>query len=383
MRVALTVITHPNQSIWQNGIGQNVFFLAMLLRQLPFVREVLLVDVGDGQQMPPEMDLVSLDLKLVKEHDAIVHDMVDVLIEVAGAVKAEWLTLMRARGRKTVMFHCGNPYTALAEPAVFGRDTTALYPERCDEVWYPYQYRDFASFLRLIHRCEAFEMPYLWHPRFVDIRIAQLRLHGKEFGYQPRVKTRKKASANQPGWRAAIFEPNVSVNKSLSIPMLICDQAYRADDRSVAHMHVLNSVRMKDHLTLLHLANSLNLVREHKATFHGRVDVVGFMTELADLVVSHQWKNEQNYVYLDALYGDYPLVHNSPWIKDVGYYYPDFDIQEGASQLLQAIQEHDGNLKHYRSQAHDLFEKVSPFNQMHQEAFAHRLLKLCPQENFA
>ncbi len=66
MRVALTVITHPNQSIWQNGIGQNVFFLAMLLRQLPFVREVLLVDVGDGQQMPPEMDLVSLDLKLVK-----------------------------------------------------------------------------------------------------------------------------------------------------------------------------------------------------------------------------------------------------------------------------------------------------------------------------
>lgn len=165
--------------------------------------------------------------------------------------------------------------------------------------------------------------------------------------------------------------------------MLICDQAYRADDRSVAHMHVLNSVGMKDHLTLLHLANSLNLVREHKATFHGRVDVVGFMTELADLVVSHQWKNEQNYVYLDALYGDYPLVHNSPWIKDVGYYYPDFDIQEGASQLLQAIQEHDGNLKHYRSQAQDLFEKVSPFNQMHQEAFAHRLLKLCPQENFA
>lgn len=30
------------------------------------------------------------------------------------------------------MFHCGNPYTALAEPAVFGRDTTALYLQSVD-----------------------------------------------------------------------------------------------------------------------------------------------------------------------------------------------------------------------------------------------------------
>lgn len=25
----------------------------------------------------------------------------------------------------------------------------------------------------------------------------------------------------------------------------------------------------------------------------------------------------------------YPLIHNSSWLRDAGYFYPDFDEQEG------------------------------------------------------
>ncbi len=92
--------------------------------------------------------------------------------------------------------------------------------------------------------------------------------------------------------------------------MLVCDEAYRADPASVRVTHVLNTLHMKDHATMLYFANSMNLVREHKAVFYGRDDIVGFMVQHADAVVSHQWRNEQNYSYLDALYGDYPLTHN-------------------------------------------------------------------------
>ena len=122
----------------------------------------------------------------------------------------------------------------------------------------------------------------------------------------------------------AIFEPNISVVKTCNIAMLVCDEASRAEPGSVTAMHVLNTLHLKDHPTMLYLANSLDMVRQHRAVFHGRHDFVGFMVQHADAVVSHQWQNDQNYSYLDALYGDYPLVHNSPWLRRCGLFLPGF-----------------------------------------------------------
>jgi hypothetical protein len=167
------------------------------------------------------------------------------------------------------------------------------------------------------------------------------------------------------------------VVKTSSIPMLACEEAYRADRSSISAMHVLNSMHMKDHPTLMYMANSLDLVKDSKATFHGRNDIAGFMAQYADAVVSHQWGNDQNYLYLDVLYGGYPLIHNSPWLKDAGYYFPGFDAQEGGRQLLRAFHEHDSNLDAYRANAQRVIDAVSPFNQANLDAFADRLINLC------
>ncbi len=59
----------------------------------------------------------------------------------------------------------------------------------------------------------------------------------------------------------------------------------------------------------------------------------------ADAVVSHQWTNDHNHLYLDVLYiyRNYPLIYSSPCLRDAGYYYLDFDAQEGGRQPLRAI----------------------------------------------
>jgi hypothetical protein len=141
-------------------------------------------------------------------------------------------------------------------------------------------------------------------------------------------------------------------------------------------MHALNTLHMKDHPTLNHLANSLDIVKAGKAIFHGRNDIAGFMAQFSDAVVSHQWGNDQNYLYLDVLYGGYPLIHNSPWMRDAGYYYPGFDAQEGGRQLLLAAREHDSSLADYRARAQRVIDAVNPFNQANLDAFADRLLNL-------
>jgi Protein of unknown function (DUF2827) len=378
MRIGISVLTQQGQSIWQNGLGQNVIFLAELFQRLTFVTSVILIDVGDQGVMPSQVNTTSTKLPLMTPREAT--DEVDVIVEMAGALDVQWLDLMRARGKKVVFFCCGQPYVALAEPAIFQKASHAARRDRCDEVWLLPKDSPFAPMMRLLHRCDVFEAPYIWHPQFVQQRASEVMALGFRYGYT----TRKCASATEPtGLKIAIFEPNISVVKASSIPMLICDEAYRAVNDSVQAMHVLNTLHMKDHLTMLYFANSLDLVRQHKSTFHGRHDIVGFMAQHSDAVVSHQWHNEQNYSYLDALYGDYPLVHNSPWLQNAGYYYPDFDTKQGAAQVIRAARAHDTELDDYRVRSRRVFDSVNPFSQRNLEAYAERLLHLCRGADFS
>jgi hypothetical protein len=195
------------------------------------------------------------------------------------------------------------------------------------------------------------------------------------YNYTARAALRAEAKG---AWRVAILEPNRSVIKAPSISMLICDQAERADPGSIAFMYAVNAFHMREHETLKHLANSLDLTRSHRASFEGRHDIAAFMAQHADAVVSHQWTCDQNYLYMDVLYGGYPLIHNSPWLVsfDAGYYYPDFDAPAGGRALLDAHARHDAELPAYRARAQTVFDAVHPYAPANLAAFAARLQAL-------
>lgn len=371
MRIGISVLSRAGQNIWQNGLGQNVLFFTQLLLRLPFVQSVVLIDVGSDRRLPCDLGQIAPGVPILTQQDAT--DAVDVIVEMAGALDNGWLDLMRARGHKVIYYCCGQPYAALVEPAVFGKPVHASRPDRCDEVWVLPKDRSFEPMMRTIHRCPVHVVPFIWHSGFPEARIAEVAAHGVQYGFAAGREAHEKRGG---GLRVALFEPNISVVKTSSMPMLICDEAYRAERNSVSAMHVLNAVHMKDHRTMLYFANSLDLVREHRTTFHGRHDVAGFMGQHADAVVAHQWGDDQNYSYLDVLYGDYPLIHNSPWLADAGYYYPGFDAIEGARQLLEAARHHDAKIDEYRARTKAVFEAVNPFNAINLEQYAVRLLAL-------
>jgi hypothetical protein len=374
MRIGISVLTHAGQNIWENGLGQNVIFLAQAFKKLPFVQSVILLNGGDQKNMPPQVNMDALGLQMMSAHEATEH--IDIAIEMAGILDVKWLDYMRARGKKVIWYCAGQPYCGLIEPSVFDRPGFFSRADRCDEIWMlPEYFSDFAPMLRVLNRCPVHEIPYIWSPQFLMQRVAELEKEGYSFGYTRRVPD---AAGHKPGLRVAIFEPNVSVVKTSSISMLACDEAFRAAPEHVDFMHVLNTLHFKDHPTLLYLANSLDLVKQQKAVFQGRHDFAGYMVQHANAVVSHQWLNDQNYSYLDALYGNYPLIHNSPWLRGAGYYYPEFDTAEGGRQLLIAAREHDDQLESYRSQAARVFASVDPFSHNNLQSYARRLLNIYP-----
>ncbi len=371
MRIGISVITYEGQNIWANGMGQNVIFLAQLFQKLPFVSSVLLIDVGNQPTLPQQVDAEKLGLRCLRMHEA--SDGLDLVVEMAGALDPKWLALMRARGKKVVYYCCGQPFVGMAENAVFGKPGYFPSIERCDEIWLLPKDEAFAPMMRTLYRSPVHTAPYIWRPDFLQARIDEIAAHGLKFGYQPRPAAAKQARA---GLRVAIFEPNISVVKTSTVSMLVCDEAYRAEPGSVQKMHVLNTLHLKDHPTMLHFANSLDLVREHRAVFHGRNDIAAFMAEHADAVVSHQWCNAQNYSHLDALYGNYPLIHNAPWLADVGYYYPNFDAAAGGQQLRLAHARHDAEYDDYRVRAQRVLSSLDPFNAANLGGYADRLLNL-------
>lgn len=376
MRIGISVITHAGQNIWENGMGQNVFFLAQSLKAVPFVKSVDLIDVGNQTSMPDQVDLNTFDMHLLKPNQA--DDKIDVIIELAGALSPQWLALQRARGKKVVYYCVGQPYVALTENSIF--DKPSYFPPvgRCDEIWLLPKDQHYIPMMRTLYRCPIYIAPYLWTPIFIRNRIQEAASHALHYGWQPNLMS---DGICEP-LRIAIFEPNISVVKTASIPMLACNQAYQNNSESIAMMHVLNSLHLKDHLTMLHLANSLKLVQQQKAYFYGRHDIVGFMSQHANAVVSHQWCNDQNYMYMDVLYGDYPLIHNAEWLKsfDVGYYYPDFDAMEAGRQIHNAWQHHNINLSAQQQKNHILFKTTDPLSTANIQIHTQLLTHLCADQ---
>jgi hypothetical protein len=104
---------------------------------------------------------------------------------------------------------------------------------------------------------------------------------------------------------------------------------------------------MENHEFTGHL-KYLDIVKEKKIFMESRYNTPYFLAEHTDIVLSHQWGNPLNYAYLDALHFGYPLVHNADMIKDMGYYYNDFNILSGAEQLIKALSEHDLHHEEYK-----------------------------------
>ena len=119
MRIGISVISHAGQNIWENGMGQNVFFLAQALKAVPFVSSIVLIDVGDQGVLPEQVRLDQHNFQLLKQAEAT--DQVDVIIELAGALDQGWLALQRARGKKVVYYCVGQPHVGLAETSIFDR----------------------------------------------------------------------------------------------------------------------------------------------------------------------------------------------------------------------------------------------------------------------
>ncbi|MGL4767509.1 MAG: DUF2827 domain-containing protein [Formosimonas sp.] len=350
------------QSVWENGIFQNCAFLVQLLQQSPAVGEVFIINpsnIAPNEAMMMErMNFIGLDEAMEK---------LDVVIEMSALIDESWVREFKQRGGKLVWMRVGNDYVIDIERAMFNKDPGSLCSDKpYDQVWTIPEYENSCKdYFSLTTRAPVKFVPHLWTPEFFQRGIDTLP-EGLSYGYQ----------AGRKNWRVSVFEPNMCMVKTSFIPMFLVEEAYRANPAFLDYVRFCNTLHIKDNGKFVAMARRLDIVNHGLASFEGRTAVFEFMAKYGDAIVSHQWENAQNYLYYEALYGGYPLIHNSPILKPYGYYYSDFDCQEGGQVLLNAFAQHDARLEDYKREGREFLATLDVNYPANIEHYTQELLSL-------
>lgn len=351
LKVGVSIfIRKGEQSLWENGIYQNCLFLVLLLLRSPRVGEVVLV-AGGGDGAPEDAATFLADSPVPVIDMATAAQQLDLMIEMSAQLAKEWVIAFRERGGKIVSMRVGNDYVIDIERMLFDKPhglliTGAPY----HEIWTLPEYeRTCVPYFASAFRAPVRMVPHLWSPMVLERAMARSG-SAVPFAYTPGRKR----------WRVGIFEPNICMVKTGFIPMLSCDAAHRAQPRLIEHLWVYNSWHLKDKAPFIGFAQSLDIVRHGLASFEGRFPLFQVMPANVDAVFTHHWENGQNYLYYEALYGGFPLMHNSHLVGDCGYRYQGFDCEDGGRALLRAFAEHDASLDGYRARARTFLATLDP-----------------------
>lgn len=352
LRVGVTIFIRDNtQSLWENGIFQNCFFMVELLAQSKILSKVVLVNGGPGDPAAAGDFLSHTPAPVISLTEAM-NDL-DLIIELSSQLDPAWGRDFVAKGGRIIGMHVANDYIIDVERVIFDLDPAfRMEPVPYHEVWtLPAFEKTCASYYRAALGVPVYVMPHLWSPKLLE-RTLVAQSSTEQFSYKP----------GRRSWRLAILEPNICMVKTCHLPLLLVDVAYRMDPWLVDYLRVYGALTLKEHSDFVAYARSLDIVAHGRATFEGRFPIYEIMGRECDAIVSHHWENGQNYLYYEALYGGFPLIHNSDFLAGCGYKYKDFDPYDGALALRQALAEHDRKLDEYRAKAGVFLRNLSPEN---------------------
>ncbi|WP_431511045.1 DUF2827 family protein [Variovorax sp. DAIF25] len=333
--ITMEIRADARQSIWFNGANQHCVYLYMLLKRSPLVGEVWLVH-GDGVAAYAEGMMLGELAGALRPLSTVVHQT-DLLIEMNALVHPTHVEAVRQRGGHCVSYRFGNDYVVAVETINFQANPWLPNPHRVqfDELWTnPQHAHTCKSYFEAVYRAPVHVLPHVWSPYFLEQSLAANAELKARFGYRNQGRAK----------RIAFFEPNLNVVKSSLIPMLAANECHVRRPELVQHVYMTNTFDKKENTAFKHIALGLRMVQDGKATADPRAPFVEWAAHHTDIVVSHQWENGLNYLLYEALYGNYALVHNSPFLREVGYYYPEFEVFEAAAAIERAAETHDAQL---------------------------------------
>jgi hypothetical protein len=363
MKIGITVGLKDNkESIWTNGIKQNVLMMVHMLKNSDKNYEVYLLNTLKVDFSTKPSYLNDIDIEYFNDK----YLEMDMIMVMGAQIHNQQIELFKNSGdnKKIIAYKCGNNYVISMENILFGDNSTKSFQfdEKYDEIWYiPQQDEVNRGYYHTLYRTNAIIVPFIWHQKFLLESATDI-----EKGYKR--GTYKKSWQYEVGKEKkmlGIMEPNLNIVKFSLIPTMIAEECYRGDigKNHIEKLRITNSEKVKKNNEFLAMIGTFDLYKDGKISAESRYQTAYMLTQHLDVVICHQILNPLNYLYLDAAFLGYPVLHNAPMCKDLGYYYEGSDTIKAAKQLDYILTEHDKNIEAYDEKNDEVLQRYHADNE--------------------
>ncbi|MEH6552257.1 MAG: DUF2827 family protein [Pseudomonadales bacterium] len=348
--IGITFADHRpiDKSLFANGIAQNAIFLYDLLHALG--HNVFFLT---GKPQPRNTMLIKAKSYQTFSYGEIMEGKLPLalLLEVGTVTTPDARRAFRHQtGTKIVTVQYGHAMIHDMERLFYPMNMgEAVRLKEPDYVWASPHFENSFSYLEMLYSAPIRTAPFIWDSKFM----------GKPFGKKD----------HQPKPNINVMEANLSLMKNALIPITIAETICRKDPGQFNQMLINGSEKLakNEYFKKNILANMSWLSGHNKKILFGPRRDFEASFQKRDILLSHQWGCELNYLYLEALHKNIPLVHNSPRFKEVGYYYEGFDAKEGARACKLAAQDKD--ITEYHRKAKRFIKQFASDNEANKQGY--------------
>ena len=350
-------------SIFTNGIHQNIYTLQKMLRETGLYDVSLFYDYTiptkpfeDGTYVYKQESKEQLeDIALLEQekyslyeryphinvnkiyhryrttgHGQNILEDFDLIIEAGYAYGLPNIEKIRKNNPniKIAFLVYGNMYWGALEKIIFSsNNASVMHNKNRDAVWLSPHFEEWLGWHKTVMNTPIADIaPYIWSPDFFENKINEtLSLTRDTFS----VVDKK---------NVAVLEPNMGFVKNCLTPVVTIENLYNRNSNAFDDAYIFNTDHFSKSESAKIVFSEMNIVKDKRISFSARYGLEQIFSKFASVLLSHQHCCALNYVFLEALYLNIPLVHNSPFFKEVGYYYEGFDVVSASSQLEKALE---------------------------------------------
>lgn len=339
-------------TLFRNGLTQNIIILYDLFESLGYIC-YLLQGPTHSTAHSDKKDFIKRYCSITAQEMITRRMNIRLFVEIGMSLDPATRQYLRSTGAKITKLYLGNILnidveTIQYQPSIFFHHHIV---GDIDEIWTSPHYRQHLEFAAILNRTSsstARVVPYVWDSCFLTRYLSPHQLE-----WQPPVDWQHQDMV--------VMDPSISFQKCSFYSLLLAEAFSKRYPEWKGTLHVINGDRLQiSSHARNHVLPALTLFQSGRIRLYGRKRIHDVLKEYRSACfLTHQWCNDYNYLTLELMYCQYPILHNSEGWNSFGYYYSINEWDKAVTTLYQALTEHANRRAVYRTHTAQLIWKHS------------------------
>ena len=341
-----------DETLFINGLTQNIVVLYDQFEALGFKSYLLQNNVSTADRKP-----FIHSYRTVTAQEMVTTKMpIMAFFEIGMSIDAVTRGYLRTVGAKIIKLYLGNILNIDIE-TIQNMSNMFFHHHivgELDEIWTSPHYKQHMEYAALLNRTDVENsrvVPYVWDSCFIT-----------HYGAKETIEW-----VPPMDWTTmdiVMMDPNISFQKCSFYSLLLIEAFSKKHPEWKGKVQIINGDRLKINPNAYNFVlPSLTMYQQGRIVLHGRKKIHTILQEnRSACFITHQWNNDYNYMTLELLYCNYPILHNADGWANYGYHYSINKWEEAIDTMYNALRFHKDHLTIYKSHAMNLIWKHNIHN---------------------